>query len=238
MPAPYSYDLRKKAIASVKRGERKINVCRMFEISRNTLDLWLKREKETGDYQAIADGGRPQKIKDEEERTEFVEKLKKIEKSQLVYVDEAGFDNRDDYPYGYSPKGERCYALKSGKKRERTSLISALREKKIFAPLTFEGSCNRDLFEFWLEYCLIPQLNSGDVIIIDNATFHKGENIRKLVEEAGCEICYLPAYSPDLNKIEKWWAVLKNWMKQRLKEFDTVRECVDAAFKNCPNVFA
>ena len=167
-----------------------------------------------------------------------MQKIEKIDKNTRIYVDEAGFDNRDDYPYGYSPKGERCYALKSGKKRERTSWISALTEKKLFAPLAFEGSCNRDLFEFWLKDCLIPQLNPGDIIIIDNATFHKGENIRKIVEEAGCEILYLPAYSPDLNKIENWWAVLKKQMKQRLKEFDTVRECVDAVFKNCPNVFA
>ena len=55
MPAPYSYDLRRKAIEAVRSGERKIEVevCRMFNISRNTLDLWLKREAQTGDYQAI-----------------------------------------------------------------------------------------------------------------------------------------------------------------------------------------
>ncbi len=61
---------------------------------------------------------------------------------------------------------------------------------------------------------------------------------RVYVDEAGCELWYLPAYSPDLNKIENWWSVLKTWMKQRLTEFETVRDCVDAAFKNCPNVFA
>lgn len=55
MPAPYSYDLRTKAIEAVKRGERKSTVCRMLKLSRNTLDLWLKREEETGDYQAITD---------------------------------------------------------------------------------------------------------------------------------------------------------------------------------------
>ncbi|HEY9770477.1 MAG TPA: transposase, partial [Coleofasciculaceae cyanobacterium] len=44
---------------------------------------------------------------------------------------------------------------------------------------------------------------------------------------------YLPPYSPDLNKIERWWSVLKTWIKQRIKEFETVRECVDAAFKKC-----
>jgi transposase len=55
MPAPYSYDLRIKAIESVRRGERKIDVCRMFHISRNTLNLWLKREQETGDCKANVD---------------------------------------------------------------------------------------------------------------------------------------------------------------------------------------
>ena len=72
MPAPYSYDLRKKAITAVKKGEKKINVCRLFQISRNTLDLWLKRQEETGDIKAITDGGRPQKIKDEQKFREFV----------------------------------------------------------------------------------------------------------------------------------------------------------------------
>lgn len=55
MPAPYSYDLRQKAIEAVEGGERKSEVCRMFNISRNTLDLWLKREAQTGDYQAMTD---------------------------------------------------------------------------------------------------------------------------------------------------------------------------------------
>ncbi|NEQ75992.1 MAG: hypothetical protein F6K23_24930 [Okeania sp. SIO2C9] len=64
----------------------------------------------------------------------------------MVYVDEAGFDNRDDYGYGYSLKGERFYGLKSGKRAERVSWISALREKKILVLLTFEGGCNRYLY--------------------------------------------------------------------------------------------
>jgi transposase len=90
----------------------------------------------------------------------------------------------------------------------------------------------------WLENCLLPKLEKGDIIVIDNASFHKGEDLQKIVEKAGCFIWYLPPYSPDLNKIENWWAVLKTWMKQKLKEFESVKECVDAAFKNCPNVSA
>lgn len=74
MPAPYSYDLRSKAIEAVKRGQRKTDVCRLLQISRNTLDLWLKREKKTGDYSAIASAkkGRKTKITDEEKFRKFV----------------------------------------------------------------------------------------------------------------------------------------------------------------------
>ncbi len=73
MSAPYSYDLRRKAIEAVKRGHKKVNVCRLLKISRNTLDLWLKREKETGDFRAIANKqGRHSKIEDEEKFKLFV----------------------------------------------------------------------------------------------------------------------------------------------------------------------
>lgn len=85
---------------------------------------------------------------------------------------------------------------------------------------------------------LIIELKSGDVIVIDNASFHHSQSIEEIVAEAGCEIWYLPPYSPDLNKIEHWWFVLKNWMRQRWDEFERFRDCVDAAFKICPNVFA
>lgn len=73
MPAPYSYDLRTKAIEAVQRGERKSAVCRMLKIGRNTLDLWLKREEETGDYQAITgfQTGSGHKISDWERFREF-----------------------------------------------------------------------------------------------------------------------------------------------------------------------
>lgn len=164
--------------------------------------------------------------------------MKRIPYPQVVYVDEAGIDNRDDYPYGYCQRGKRFYALKCGKRTGRVSWIAALKLGKLFAPMTFVGSCNRDLFEQWLGECLVPQLHPGDVIVIDNASFHHSQTIQEIVTEAGCEIWYLPPYSPDLNKIEHWWSVLKNWMRQRWDEFDSLRDCVDAAFKQCPNVFA
>ena len=86
MPASYSYDLRAKAINAVKEGARKTQVCRMFNISRNTLDLWLKREQETGDFRAITNyqQGKPLKIQNLEEFRQFVLQHKEKTQQQIA----------------------------------------------------------------------------------------------------------------------------------------------------------
>jgi len=83
--------------------------------------------------------------------------------------------------------------------------------------------------------------------------FHRSQTIEEIVAAAGCQLWYLPPYSPDLNQIEQWWFVLKNWMRQRWDEFDSFRDCkdnsaaefsarqtvrFDAAFNNNPYIHA
>src|SRR5919199_1160953 len=199
-----------------------------MHISKALGKMGISRKKKTYGYQE----------RDPIKRQEFQERLKTKYPSQIVYVDEAGIDNREEYPYGYCEIGQRFYSLKSGKRTERVSWIAALKEGKLLAPMTFEGACNRDLFEMWLSECLLPQLQPGDIIVIDNASFDRSQYINEIMALTGCEIWYLPTYSPDLNKIERWWFVLKNWMKQRWDELETFRDCVDAAFNKCPNVYA
>ena len=97
-------------------------------------------------------------------------------------------DSRDDYAYGYSPKGERLYALKSGRRTGRVNMIAAWCNQQLLAPFTIEGACNRSVFEVWLETCLLPTLKPGQKLVIDNATFHKGGRIEELVKAAGCEV--------------------------------------------------
>ena len=89
----------------------------------------------------------------------------------LVYVDESGMDERDNYGYGYAPAGERFYDLKSGRRQGRINMIAGYRDGELIAPFTVEGSCNRSVFEIWLETCLIPRLRPGEWVIVDNATF-------------------------------------------------------------------
>jgi len=78
-----------------------------------------------------------------------------------------------------------------------------------FAPMTFEGTCETNLFNAWLREVLIPELRPGQVLILDNASFHKSLETKRLIEESGCHLLFLPPYSPDLNPIEKCWANLK-----------------------------
>ena len=88
MPAPYSYDLRSKAIAAVERGERKSAVCRMLKLSRNTLDLWLKRREQTGDYQAIVNfqSGCRHKIRDWKRFGAFVKEHGDKTQAQMAHL--------------------------------------------------------------------------------------------------------------------------------------------------------
>ena len=95
------------------------------------------------------------------------------------------------------------------------------------APFTVEGACNGVVFETWLETCLVPELKPGQVVILDNATFHHGGGIAALIESAGCRLLYLPAYSPDFNRIEKCWAWLKARIRKRLSGSDALRAAME-----------
>lgn len=140
-------------------------------------------------------------------------------------------DNREDYGYGYNEKGQRFYALKSGRRQGRVNMIAAKCLDRLMAPFTVEGSCNRTVFETWLENCLLPVLKPGQVLIVDNATFHKGGKIEELLAKMGCRILYLPPYSPDLNKIENCWSWLKSRIRKRIKDFECLQDAMDYILK-------
>lgn len=103
--------------------------------------------------------------RDQLKRQTFKDELLKWSSSQIVYVDESGMDNREDYDYGWNECGQRFYALKSGKRQGRINMIAALCNKELFAPFTVEGPWNRVVFETWLSECLIPVLQPGQLII-------------------------------------------------------------------------
>ena len=78
-----------------------------------------------------------------------------------------------------------------------------------------------------LREVLIKVLKPGQVVIMDNATFHKGEQTKKLIESVGCQLVYLPAYSPDLNPIEKYWGNMKRWLRENRDKFNGLLDAID-----------
>lgn len=136
-------------------------------------------------------------------------------------------DNRDEYSYGWNPQGQRFYALKTGRRVGRVNMIAAWCAQQLLAPFTVDGACNRAVFETWVEICLVPVLQPGQVVILDNATFHKGGRIQQLIEQAGARLLYLPPYSPDLNKIEHCWSWLKSRIRKYLSLFKCLRDAIE-----------
>ncbi|NES81870.1 MAG: transposase, partial [Moorea sp. SIO2B7] len=100
------------------------------------------------------------------------------------------------------------------------------------APLVAQGYCTAQLIETWLPKFLLPQLQPGQVIVMDNAPFHKSQKIREILEKAGGELLFLATYSPDLNPIEHWWDKVKTAIKKELPKHDLkVHKAADAAFQ-------
>ncbi len=97
--------------------------------------------------------------------------------------------------------------------------------KIVKATFTIDGAINRIVFETWLETYLLPTLKVGQVVVMDNATFHKGGRIQQLIEDAGCQLLYLPPYSPDLNKIENYWSCLKSRIRHKLAQARLLTRC-------------
>ena len=94
-------------------------------------------------------------------------------------------DHRLYREQGRASKGERIYEAVAGKRRERTSIISASQQGKLVAPLVFQGSCNTEVVDTCFEKVLLPAPPKGRVIVLDNASFHQAPSTQKLVARRG-----------------------------------------------------
>ena len=132
-----------------------------------------------------------------------------------VYVDETGFATAGFHRYAYAPKGVCVEDRVSSNRYKRTTLIAARMRGSFTAPVLFDGSCDAIAFNTWLEEMLCPLLDDRHVVILDNASFHKGSQTAALIMKCGASLLFLPPYSPELNLVEKNFATLK-----RIREYN------------------
>jgi transposase len=127
----------------------------------------------------------------------------------ILYLDESGFAHDMPREYGYAPIGQRCHGLHDWHAKGRVNVIGAIKGKALLTACLFEGNVNSEVFHAWITQDLLPKVPPGAVIVIDNATFHQRADTQAAIAQAGCILEYLPAYSPDLNPIEHYWAKAK-----------------------------
>ena len=94
------------------------------------------------------------------------------------------------------------------------TFLAALRHDRIDAPCVIDGPINGESFRAYVEQFLVPTLQPGDIVVMDNLGWHKGRIIRRLIRAAGAQLFFLPPYSPDLNPIEQVFAKLKTLLRK------------------------
>ncbi len=118
-----------------------------------------------------------------------------IDARSLVFVDEMGTNTSLSPLYAWALEGERAYCSVPRNRGPNTTLLSSRSVEGMGPSLAVEGATNREVFETYVEEVLVPRLRPGQAVVMDNLSAHKGERVKELIEEQGCELLYLPPYS-------------------------------------------
>ena len=130
-----------------------------------------------------------------------------------MFVDETGVNTKMHRRYARSPRGERAAGRVPHGHWKTLTVVSALRADGLVATAVLDGPMTGGAFARWLAADLVPRLRPGDIVVLDNLPAHKGAAARAAVEAAGCELRFLPPYSPDLNPIEMAFSKLKSLLR-------------------------
>lgn len=137
-----------------------------------------------------------------------------LEPTKLVFVDECGTHTSLAPVYGYSPRGERLKLSVPRNRGENTTLLASITVEGMGPSMAVEGSTSKEVFEAYLEHVLLPELEEGQVVIMDKLPAHKRAKVRELIEGRGLELLYLPSYSPDYNPIEEAFSKVKEILRR------------------------
>jgi transposase len=140
--------------------------------------------------------------------------VERIAAERLVFVDEMGSNTSLSLIYAYSPKGQRAYGSGPRNRGPNTTLLSSMSLEGMGPSLAVEGATTTVVFEAYIERVLSPTLRAGQLVVMDNLSAHKGERVKELIEGRGCELLYLPSYSPDLNPIEEAFSKIKGILRK------------------------
>jgi transposase len=137
-----------------------------------------------------------------------------MDPSRFVFLDETGASTNMVRRYGRCPRGERLVDATPWGHWKITTFVAGLRASGLIAPMVLDGPMTGEVFRAYVEQVLVPELQPGDVVVLDNLAAHKVAGIREMIQAARASLLYLPPYSPDLNPIEQLFAKLKALLRK------------------------
>ncbi len=149
-------------------------------------------------------------------RRQFRQRISEEWRAQLghlKFLDESGVNLGLTRRYGRARPGQRVVEGTPGDSGAHYTLLAALSVQAPQAPWVLEGAMDGAAFEVYVEQMLLPTLTRGDIVFMDNLSFHKAPRIRTLIESVGARLVFLPPYSPDLNPVELCWAKVKTALR-------------------------
>jgi transposase len=152
--------------------------------------------------------------RNDEARAAWREPLKQLDAHRLVVIDECGSNIALTPLYARAPKGQRASGRAPRNRGKNTTLIAALTWQGMGESMIIEGAANAAAFEQDIEEILAPSLAPGQIVIMDNLAAHKGKRVEELIQARGCELLFLPAYSPDLSPIEETFSKVKTFLRR------------------------
>ena len=138
----------------------------------------------------------------------------KLDARRFVFVDEMGANTSLSPIYGWARRGQRAYFRAPRNWGANVTLLSSMTRLGMGPSLAVEGPTTREVVEAYVDRVLAPDLRPGQIVVMDNLSAHKGSRIRELIEGRGCELRYLPPYSPDLNPIEEAFSKVKGMLRR------------------------
>ena len=136
-----------------------------------------------------------------------------MDTQRLVFIDESGAKTNMTRLYGRAKAGSRAVDDTPSGHWCTTTMISSVRLDGSTACMVVDGATSKDVFRAYVEQILLPTLIEGDIVVLDNLSTHKSQEVRNLTESVGAELWFLLPYSPDLNLIEKMWSKIKSILR-------------------------
>jgi transposase len=148
----------------------------------------------------------------------------------LVFIDESGAKTNMTRLYGRAKKGQRCYDDAPHGHWNTTTMVSSIRLDGSTACMTLDGAQTIEAYREYVRQILVPQLRTGDLVIFDNLRAHHDAKALEMIHAAGAMTLALPAYSPDLNPIEKMWSKIKAFLrKAKARTLDALEKAIKDA---------